>query len=261
MKKLFFHSLFVLFSVFLGFYTVAQSNPTDNTNIGGGSPITLPSNNNSLWNSPRDQPWSNAPATPTTEQLSQPQAVWSSYCISKFSTAQEASDCMSCFANWAIYDSDTQSCVMIDALCSNAYVEWSEELVECVQEYNSCKDGWWSPDRCACKAIWWISLNTNVPFVGNCISLRNSASSSTTQVTPTNAFPRLLAGLTRLIMTIILIFCFMAIIVWGVLISMGWASEEQAKKGKDLIKHVVIALALLGASGVILRAINPSFFS
>jgi hypothetical protein len=44
------------------------------------------------------------------------------------------------------------------------------------------------------------------------------------------------------------------------MISSGGASEEHAKKGKDLITHVVIALALLGASGVILRVINPNFF-
>jgi len=42
--------------------------------------------------------------------------------------------------------------------------------------------------------------------------------------------------------------------------SMGGADESQHKKGKDLIRHVFIALALLGASGVILRLINPNFF-
>lgn len=125
---------------------------------------------------------------------------------------------------------------------------------------------WANTSRCFCSAWWWIVLNTNVPFVGNCIMLRKNvntanADPNTTVTDPTNAFPRLLAGLTKITMTVILIFCFMAIIVWGVLISMGWASEAQATKGKELIRHVIMALALLGASGVILRIINPSFFS
>ncbi len=181
-----------------------------------------------------------------------------SYCSSKYSSSGDISACISCIANgmtdWG------GSCVPIEQLCTDAY-SVPDDQAECNSDYNSCISSWWSPDRCSCKALWWISLNTNVPFVWNCISLRASSSADTTQVTPTTAFPRLLWGLTKIVMTVILIFCFMAIIVGGVLISMGGASEEQAKKWKDLIKHVVMALALLGASGVILRVINPSFFS
>jgi len=182
-----------------------------------------------------------------------------SYCASKFAgNYTGALACLSCLQNGSIYMGD--SCVMLQQLCADAYPVLDDQAV-CNEKYIGCTDDWWSPDRCSCKAIWGISLNTNVPFIGNCISLRASSSSNTSEVTPTTAFPLLIAWLTKLVMTVILIFCFMAIIVGGVLISMGWASEEQAKKGKDLIKHVVIALALLGASGVILRVINPSFFS
>lgn len=183
-----------------------------------------------------------------------------SYCSSKYSSSGDISACISCIANgmtdWG------GSCVPIEQLCTNVY-SIADDQAKCSEKYTSCRNSWWPVERCSCKAVWWISLNTNVPFVGNCISLRATPGwwSNTTIVTPTTAFPRLLAWLTKIVMTIILIFCFMAIIAGGVLISMGGASEEQAKKGKDLIKHVVMALALLGASGVILRVINPSFFS
>lgn len=190
--------------------------------------------------------------------------LWYSYCSSVFSSSGDIETCVGCIQNGSIPDVNEAgaivSCTMMQQLCTDAY-SVPDDQAKCNEDYNSCVSGWWSSDRCSCKALWWISLNTNVPFVGNCISLRASSSSSTTQVTPETAFPRLLAWLTKIVMTIILIFCFMAIIAGGVLISMGGASEEQAKKGKDLIKHVVMALALLGASGVILRVINPSFFS
>jgi hypothetical protein len=39
------------------------------------------------------------------------------------------------------------------------------------------------------------------------------------------------------------------------MISIGKASE-----GKKMITNVIIGIALLGASGVILRLINPNFF-
>ena len=176
-----------------------------------------------------------------------------SYCVSRF--PNNTSVCLSCFEQWALYDGN--GCY---DPCSNAFEGQTEKLQSCNEKLSACLDSGGSIDRCACKAIDGISLNTNVPFVGNCISLNKSSSSDTTSVTPTTAFPLLMAWLTRIVTTIILIFCFMAIIVGGVLMSMWWADESQHKKGKDLIKHVVIALALLWASGVILRIINPSFF-
>jgi len=180
-------------------------------------------------------------------QASQPAPPWTAYCTSRFpDQPNDISDCLSCLQNGSWYD--WSSCVMV---CTDD---------ACSQKLSECLDDGISPDRCLCKPMGGISLNTNVPFVGNCISLRSIPWSNTTQVTPTTAFPLLMAWLTRIVTTIILIFCFMAIIVGGVLMSMGWADESQHKKGKDLIKHVVIALALLWASGVILRIINPSFF-
>jgi hypothetical protein len=184
---------------------------------------------------------------------------WTSYCDAKFgSNPTLLQECLSCLAMGSIM-TDT-ACIAIAAVCDDTYALWSEAQASCVVKYDSCISDGWAPERCVCKAIGGISLNTNVPFVGNCIALRGSSSWNTTVVDPTTAFPVLVAGLTRIVMTIILIFCFMAIIVWGILMSMGGADESQHKKGKDLIRHVFIALALLGASGVILRLINPNFF-
>lgn len=202
--------------------------------------------------------WQLVQTQPPIWSMTEEESYANSYCSSKYTLADEIAACTSCITNGMI--DWGWSCVQIEQLCSDAYANTIDQ-VECHDDYVACTTAWWSPDRCSCKALWWISLNTNVPFVWNCISLRASSSVDTTQVTPTTAFPRLLWGLTKIVMTVILIFCFMAIIVGGVMISMWWADEWQATKGKDLIKHVVMALALLGASGVILRVINPSFFS
>jgi len=113
---------------------------------------------------------------------------------------------------------------------------------------------WTTEDSADCK---WIKLNTDVPFVGDCLSL----SSENGGINPLNAFATLLAALSSITMTVILIFCFMAVLIWGVLITTWWVAEGNVSKWKDLIKHVVIALALLWASGVILRLINPNFFT
>ncbi len=111
-----------------------------------------------------------------------------------------------------------------------------------------------SPDNCC-----GIPLYTNVPFVGKCIEYGGTAISgangSSTTITPVNAFPVLLGALSKILLSVILIVCFWAIVVAGVMIS-SWNDE----KGKSLITHVVIAMALLGASWVILRLINPNFF-
>jgi len=52
-----------------------------------------------------------------------------------------------------------------------------------------------------------------------------------------------------------LIVSFVLIIVGGIMIATGNPSG-----GKKMIMKVVVGIALLGASGVILRLINPNFF-
>ena len=46
-------------------------------------------------------------------------------------------------------------------------------------------------------------------------------------------------------MAITLVFCFIAIVIGGVRMSMGGADEAQYTEGKNMIIHVVIALALM----------------
>lgn len=111
-----------------------------------------------------------------------------------------------------------------------------------------------------------IQLNTNVPFIGNCIELSKWSSESESndpnesKVTEKTAFPVLMGGLTKILVTIIILMWFIGILAGGVMISASWGDETRATEGKKLIGKVVIALALLGASGVILRLINPNFF-
>ncbi len=98
-----------------------------------------------------------------------------------------------------------------------------------------------------------IKLNTSVPFIGNCIeSKKHNAVSG---IEESQAFPILMSGLVQLLVTVILIVSFILIIVGGIMIATGNPSE-----GKKLILKVVTGIAILGASGVILRLVNPNFF-
>lgn len=101
-----------------------------------------------------------------------------------------------------------------------------------------------------------ISLNTSIPFIGNCIE-DDSANKGVgeTNVTGETAFPVLMWSLTKILVSVILIISFVLIIVGGIMIATGNPAE-----GKKMIIKVVIGIALLGASGVILRLINPNFF-
>lgn len=114
-------------------------------------------------------------------------------------------------------------------------------------ECKSCSD----PGVCC-----WVSLNTSIPFIGNCIESETSyKSSDETSVTWETAFPVLMSSLTKILVTAILIVSFVLIVVWGIMISTGNPSWW-----KKMIIKVVMGIALLGASGVILRLINPNFF-
>jgi hypothetical protein len=50
------------------------------------------------------------------------------------------------------------------------------------------------------------------------------------------------------------------VVVWWVMIISWWIDESNFKKWKDIIYKVIMALALLWASWIILRLINPNFF-
>ena len=110
----------------------------------------------------------------------------------------------------------------------------------------------------SCKTAWvccGIQLNTSIPFIGKCIEEKGNQWSDETGVTWTTAFPTLMWSLTKILVTVILIISFVLIIIGGIMIATGNPSW-----GKKMIINVVIGIALLGASGVILRLINPNFF-
>ncbi len=98
-----------------------------------------------------------------------------------------------------------------------------------------------------------IKLNTNVPFIWNCISTDPQDKNS---VTPTEAFPTFTQALIKIVMSVILVVCFILIIVSGIQYSM-----DKPKEAKALIVKVARVIGLLWLSGVILKLINPTFFS
>lgn len=103
-----------------------------------------------------------------------------------------------------------------------------------------------------------IKLTTPIPFIGDCI-LKTSSSDTQNRTNIINAFPRLMWGLTRILMTIILVGAFIGILVgWLMIASHGFTGKQS--EWKDLLIKIVAALALVGIMGAILNAINPNFF-
>jgi hypothetical protein len=100
----------------------------------------------------------------------------------------------------------------------------------------------------------WIKLNTKFPVVWNCITI------SEWNTNPINVFPGMMRGLTRIVMSIILVVCFIMIIIAGIMWAWAWEDSSQKTKAKEIIKKVAITVLLLWFSGAILRLINPNFF-
>jgi len=149
--------------------------------------------------------------------------------------------------------------VLTDVPVSNAEQVSDDTNTDCSEWYKkvgneckSCSD----PDVCC-----GIELNTNVPFVGDCIQFQKASTDNNTTVTgPTTAFPKLMQGLSKLMVTAILVFSFILLIVAWVMMA-AWGADEWAYSGgKKLIIKVIVGIALLWASGIILKLINPNFF-
>ncbi|MBF0981695.1 hypothetical protein HXK74_03610 [Candidatus Gracilibacteria bacterium] len=104
-----------------------------------------------------------------------------------------------------------------------------------------------------CKGV---KLNTNLPFLGNCIGV-----SSDGRVNQLNAFPIMIKGLMKIIISIVLVMSFLMIVAGGVMMTTAGYESGNFAKGKGMITSVAKALAMLGASGVILKLINPNFFN
>lgn len=100
-----------------------------------------------------------------------------------------------------------------------------------------------------------IKLNTNFPFVGSCIGFEWG---KTNQI---NVFPKMVKSLMKLIISVIMLMSLIIIIIAGVMVTSSGYDSGNYKKGLDLINKVATGLALLGASGVILKLINPNFFT
>ena len=95
-----------------------------------------------------------------------------------------------------------------------------------------------------------IKLNTNFPIIWNCIE-----TTKWSRTDPTNAFPTMIWALTKIVMSIILVVCFILIIYAGIL----WSANKPTE-AKKWIKTVAITILLLWSSGVILKLVNPNFF-
>ena len=98
----------------------------------------------------------------------------------------------------------------------------------------------------------WIKLNTDFPIIGNCIELKKWSNGTD----PTTVMPNLMWSLMKIIMSIIMVVCFIMIILGGIY----WASNDP-KKWREMLKKAAVTVLLLWLSGVILKVINPTFFS
>ena len=100
-----------------------------------------------------------------------------------------------------------------------------------------------------------IKLNTNFPIIWNCIEIDKNWEN------PTNVFPYMIWALTKIIMSLILVVCFILIIYSGILWASSWDNNSRATEAKWILKKVAIVILLLWFSWAILRLINPNFFS
>lgn len=144
----------------------------------------------------------------------------------------------------------------LSPLCSTNEVLNSVNVCECKPWYGRDSERVCKPcsDPGICCGI---KLNTSVPFIGKCIESRSTDvwTDEAKWVTETTAFPVLMGSLTKILVTAILIISFVLIVIGGIMIASGNPSW-----GKSMIRKVVIGIAILWASGVILRLINPNFF-
>ncbi len=105
------------------------------------------------------------------------------------------------------------------------------------------------------KGCDWIKLNTDFPIIWNCIHIKKTD----WKTDVTQAFPTMIGALTKIIVSIILVVCFIMIIVAWIMRASSW--DKAPTKAKWLIMKVAITILLLWFSWVILKLINPNFFS
>lgn len=138
-------------------------------------------------------------------------------------------------------------------LMSAQSCEWSDLPFCCngTPSYEECNSTSPSPEQPSQECKDWccgIKLNTNFPGIWNCIKV--------SQWDSLYAFPNMVSALTKFIMSLILVVCFILVIYAGIL----WASDNP-KDAKKWLQRVVVTILLLWFSWAILRLINPNFFS
>ena len=113
----------------------------------------------------------------------------------------------------------------------------------------------WTHVNAATSGCNWIKLNTNFPIIWNCIE-----TTSESKTNPTNVFPVMMWWLSRIVVSLILVVCFILVIV-------AWIMRAADKPwswtwwwAKWLLAKVAITVLLLWFSWAILRLVNPNFF-
>lgn len=167
--------------------------------------------------------------------------------------------------NWAVLNNWACCTTASPEVCSCAWwKKWNGNACVC-PDWKKENQEW----KCVCNSSQWccgIKLNTVVPFIWDCIEMtsQNNTSSSnnpnSSTVNQLNAFPFLMMGLSKILVTVILIFSFLIIIAAWFMMTTWVYSDGNYKKWIEMIEKVVIALILLWSSWLILRLINPSFF-
>jgi len=175
----------------------------------------------------------------------------------------------SCKTYWTWYFDKDNCCIKCG---NNEKPDWGGNCV-CDEAALDCASKKEKKANNACKCVCdpaqqccWIKLNTVVPFIGDCIEMttvndtHDSNNLNTSNVNQLNAFPFLMMWLSKILVTVILIFSFLIVIAAG-LMMVTWVYDEwNYKKWMTRIKNVIVALILLWSSGLILKLINPSFF-
>lgn len=126
----------------------------------------------------------------------------------------------------------------------------------------------WENCSCACDPARWccgVQLNVPLPFIGDCIELTNSNSTAgardgSISINQLNAFPVLIKWISKIIVTLIMIFSVIVVIFAWVMMTTSVANESNYKTWLEMLKKVIIALILLWTSWLILKLINPTFF-
>ena len=148
---------------------------------------------------------------------------------------------------WYVHADCEENCVKFNS----DEEAWASCMTSCTTQQQQQQQ---QPTQKECKN--WccgIKLNTDFPIIWNCIWTKNTS--------PTQVFPTMISALIKITMSLIFVACLIIIIVAGVI--WAWAGEDsgKVKTAQWLIKKVAITILLIWFSWVILRLINPNFFS